>query len=179
MNLQATRFLPRHTSTALANAAVMPPSLRILVPVDFSNASEAAMRYAITLAEKFSGQIVLVHAVEPVPYALSMAAMTGTFLVERNETDLHKFADQFSKPHLIRDVCAHIGPAFEVIIEAARQFEADLIILSIHRAHGLRHLLTGDTVSKVVREAPCSVLVTRPKNHSYGDHDLFGKPLNA
>jgi hypothetical protein len=53
---------------------------------------------------------------------------------------------------------------FQVIIDTARTAHIDLIIMGTHGRIGLRHVLMGSVAEKVVRLAPCAVLVTRPSD---------------
>ena len=56
-----------------------------------------------------------------------------------------------------------MGPAAEKIIEAAKDKDADMIVMATHRRTGLSHALMGSVAEKVVRQAPCPVLTIRPK----------------
>jgi nucleotide-binding universal stress UspA family protein len=59
------------------------------------------------------------------------------------------------------------GQPHTEIVEAARELGADLIVLSTHGHTGLTHALLGSTAEKVVRHAPCPVLVVREKEHEF------------
>ncbi|MGB9441534.1 MAG: universal stress protein [Desulfobacterales bacterium] len=56
-----------------------------------------------------------------------------------------------------------MGPAAEKIIEAAKDKDADMIVMATHGRTGLSHALMGSVAEKVVRQAPCPVLTIRPK----------------
>jgi universal stress protein A len=56
-----------------------------------------------------------------------------------------------------------VGPAAEKIIEAAKDKDADMIVMATHGRTGLSHALMGSVAEKVVRQAPCPVLTIRPK----------------
>jgi len=58
------------------------------------------------------------------------------------------------------------GTAFIEIINEAKEYKADLIIIGTHGRTGLEHVLFGSTAEKVVRKAPCPVLTIKPKNFS-------------
>lgn len=138
---------------------------RLLVPIDFSEPSLKALRYAVPLAEKLAASICLVTVVEK-----------GSFL-----HDLKRVPIVFSEETLVEDAKAklvilaqkeigkltpvipqvRVGKAHEEIIAAAKRLEADLIIISTHGYTGLKHALLGSTAELVVRHAPCAVLVIR------------------
>jgi nucleotide-binding universal stress UspA family protein len=64
-------------------------------------------------------------------------------------------------------VAVRTGTAFLEIAEAAKSLEADLIIIATHGYTGLKHLLLGSTAERVVRSAPCPVLVVREHEHEF------------
>jgi len=53
------------------------------------------------------------------------------------------------------------GKAFNEINQVASELKADLIVISTHGYTGLKHTLLGSTAERVVRHAPCAVLVVR------------------
>ena len=59
------------------------------------------------------------------------------------------------------------GRSFHEIAEAARTLKVDLIILSTHGYTGLKHALLGSATERVVRHAPCPVLVVREREHEF------------
>jgi nucleotide-binding universal stress UspA family protein len=54
------------------------------------------------------------------------------------------------------------GVPWQEIVDKAKATQADLIVMSTHGRTGFQHLLLGSVAERVVRLAPCSVLVTRP-----------------
>ena len=59
------------------------------------------------------------------------------------------------------------GLAAHEIVQAAKGMDADLVIIATHGHSGLRHLVIGSTAERVVRAAPCPVLVVREKQHGF------------
>jgi nucleotide-binding universal stress UspA family protein len=136
----------------------------ILVPLDFSRASMQALKYTIPLAEEFKAAIHLVH-VQPADELTAISRAGGLML---NCADAIAFMqDRLSevqrKPGQFWPDNCHVvsGRPFEQICELAREIEADLIVLPT-RGHGrLKHVLLGSTAERVIRYAPCPVLVLR------------------
>jgi len=138
---------------------------KILVPLDFSPASMEALDYAVSLAKQFHAAIHLVHVYPPdeassVPGAAHLLLQSGEAIERLNEelTGIHrKHAPTF------RPENCHIrrGRPYEEIARLARELDADLIALSTRGHSGLKHLLLGSTAERVVRNAPCPVLVAR------------------
>ena len=63
-----------------------------------------------------------------------------------------------------------VGLAAEKIIEAAKEKDADLIVMTTHGRTGLSHALMGSVAEKVVRQAPCPVLTIKPKGESLAEN---------
>jgi len=57
--------------------------------------------------------------------------------------------------------------AADAVVQVARDRKADLIITATHGRTGIKHLLLGSTAEKIVRLAPCPVLVVREKEHEF------------
>ncbi len=141
---------------------------KILVPIDFSDHSKNALRYAVSLASSFGAELLLVYVVEPTIYpadfSFGQVAMPSfeNELRERGKEGL----DELVKSHVAGKVKAsamvRTGKPFLEIIDAASEESADLIVIATHGHTGVEHILFGGTAEKVVRKAPCEVLVVRP-----------------
>jgi nucleotide-binding universal stress UspA family protein len=138
---------------------------KVLVPLDFSPASVAALEYAVWLARQFRAAIHLAHVYPPdeassVPGAGHLLFESAEAIERLNEelTGIHRKHVPAFRP----DNC-HIrrGRPYEEIVRLAREIDADLIALSTRGHSGLKHLLLGSTAERVVRNAPCPVLVVR------------------
>lgn len=145
---------------------------RILVPVDFSDHSVKAMRYAVRFAEQFGASLVLVHVAEPVRYPESIIippAMeeANRELVKRTRAALAKFAAREVPARLACQNVVRLGSAYEEIAAAAKDTDADLIVIATHGHTGLKHLVLGSTAERVVRHAPCPVLTVREREHEF------------
>jgi nucleotide-binding universal stress UspA family protein len=137
----------------------------ILVPIDFSSCSRAGLRYAIDFANEFGARIILLHAtylgyiyssegtaIYDVP-ALQKAARKNA---ERQMRELvrtvnfgrAKFETVFTDGSPVLDICAF-----------AKDHNVDLIATATHGLTGLEHVLVGSIAERVVRHAPCSVLI--------------------
>src|ERR1051325_2320981 len=137
----------------------------ILVPLDFSGASMQALRYTIRLAEKFRAAIHLVH-VQPVD-ELTTIARAGHLMLNCADA-IALMQDRLAEVQLRHDVQfwpdnCHVlsGRPFEEVCKLAREIEADLIVLPTRGYSGLRHVVFGSTAERIVRFAPCPVLVLR------------------
>ena len=140
---------------------------RILVPLDFSAASMQALDYAVELAKQFRAAIHLVH-VHPPDEAASLPGAAHLLLqsaeaIERLNEELAGIHRKRVEPFCPENCHIRSGRPYLEIIGLAREIGADLIVLSTRGHSGLKHLLLGSTAERVVRSAPCPVLVARKR----------------
>lgn len=136
---------------------------RILVPVDFSSPSELALKYATAFAARFGGKIALLHVVESGRLVGELSENdTGlTAIPRRVEERLWTLASRFGEPALFDRMAVRTGRPFHEIGAAASELGSDLIVISTHGYTGLDYVLLGGTAERVIRHAPCPVLVVR------------------
>jgi universal stress protein A len=143
----------------------------ILVPVDFSSFSSKALDYAVAFARQFGATIVLVHVVEPLVYPenyMAVPAVSQDINDSLMKAAEEKLATQREGVDSDRvKVMTRLGRPYVEITDAARELEADLIIIATHGHTGLKHVLLGSTAERVVRHAPCPVLTVRHSEHDF------------
>ena len=143
----------------------------ILVPTDFSEPSKKALRYAICLAKQNGLKITLLHVIEPilvypdVVYPVMMDASFGRTEAKKAFRKLCR--DEHVDRHLVLNTLIRRGTPHQEIAQAARELETDLIIIATNGYTGLAHVLLGSTTERVVRHAPCPVLVVREKEREF------------
>jgi universal stress protein A len=142
---------------------------RILCPVDFSEESTHALRYASELAAHFGAEIIVVHAVEPLPYPVEFGPLPAILtdaepvLLKRAKEQLEALRSKELGALPKSRVVVEIGVPEHAICEAAKRERCDLVVLSTHGRSGLSHLLIGSVAERVLRFAPCPVLTIKPK----------------
>ena len=157
--------LPEALSGKAAAALPVFTLKKILVPIDFSESSRKALRYAIPFARQFGAEVTLLHVVQPYPPVPEMAPV-DVDMIQDAEQELKAFQPELEKAvdsHLL----VRVGTPHLAIIEAAKNLEIDLIILSTHGRTGLAHVLLGSTAEKVVRHATCPILVVREDEREF------------
>lgn len=144
----------------------------LLVPVDFSSASNKAVAYAASLAEEFDAKITLLYVVEPV--ALPDFVQSFPLMLEREELTTvceNKIKSLARKAGLdearVEKVLVRHGKPYHEIVSAARTLKADMIVVATHGYSGLTHALLGSVAERVVQHAPCPVLVVREKEREF------------
>jgi nucleotide-binding universal stress UspA family protein len=142
------------------------PALKIrniLVPVDFSDNSSEAMKYAGTLARQFQASVTLLHVVEPAPFISDLRNVPNTLSDEEVEArayhELELLIEEQAEASIEMKKVVRRGKAYDEIVKAAKQLKADLIVISTHGYTGLKHTLLGSTAERVVRHTACPVLV--------------------
>ena len=141
---------------------------RILVPLDFSPPSDAALEYARSLAVQYGASLHLLHVAED-PYRASYS--TEVFVPEveglREEilSDTARRLTARLRPTDVTELCATaesiIGTPAGSIVEYAAGRDIDLIVMGTHGRGGMAHLLMGSVAERVVRTATCPVLTVR------------------
>ena len=157
----------------------------ILAPTDFSEPANSALEVALREAELHQASLKLVHVLQHHPHTevtylrgnpedrRSLATEFGSMLppggqeeailrrdyVEEALTQLRDLIPHAFKNRSTVDVAS--GDPAEAIVQVAREHAIDLIVMSTHGRTGLAHVLLGSVAEKVVRQAPCPVLVTR------------------
>jgi universal stress protein A len=145
---------------------------KILVPVDFSDTSKKAFQYALRFAEQFDCEITLIHVVEPISPIVSAPLAVEVFAQPEDDTiaakaELAALAVSSRNGQNSITSAVRIGHAPNEIIKAAKDLDVDLIIIATHGYTSWRHLCIGSTAERVVRTAPCPVLVVREKEHEF------------
>jgi len=140
----------------------------ILVPTDFSGLSCEAFSWAAFLTKEFKAKIVIVHVISA-KAAEEMTARTGNPWESVLEHEDSAMVDSFQSclqsdigQTVETQTLVEVGPAAEKIIEAAKEKDADLIVMATHGRTGLSHALMGSVAEKVVRQSLCPVLTIRP-----------------
>jgi nucleotide-binding universal stress UspA family protein len=157
---------------------------RILCPVDFSESSKQALDYAVALTSWYESRLSVLHVCAELPvYQLVSAAgpaiappiVLRDIDIDAQRVALRRFAAS-AVATVPTDVLVH--QAIEVqseILSQAAALHADLLIMGTHGRSGLDHLLLGSVTEKVLRKAPCPVLVVPP--HAAGPGRATAAPF--
>jgi universal stress protein A len=147
------------------------PTLHFLVPIDLSASAEQALDYAIRLAQTLNARLTVLHVIQPAPMA---GVDVGVVLPQTYLQEVEEAVQRSLEAALARVTAAGLtgeqivlyGVPFQEIVETAKARYVDLIVMGTHGHTGLMHVILGSVAEKVVRLAPCSVLVVRPVAHA-------------
>jgi nucleotide-binding universal stress UspA family protein len=164
---------------------------RILVPTNLGEPSRAAVKYGVTFARQFDARLYVAHVLparefeaaletervievllpddlnaeemgrEPTPEEVAKNAAREDLqglLSSEEERDTHA-------EYLLRGADAR-GPG-DAIVACAKELDVDLIVMGKHRLGFVEHLLAGSVTEKVVRHAPCPVLIVHYPEHDF------------
>jgi nucleotide-binding universal stress UspA family protein len=141
---------------------------RILCPVDLSETSKPAFEYAVALAAQLGAELELLHVYQSPAYALPEGGLEIPVGLEVElENRLQQQLDAFVKHST--DISVKIttvlgkGIPYVEITHAAKQRQADLIVIGTHGRTGLAHLLIGSVAEWVVRTSEVPVLSIRTR----------------
>jgi len=147
---------PRRSAASLA-----PAINRIMVPVDFSEQSRAAVAYAAGLARLMAARLALVHVypllpAQPTRFRVQMRQCVAEIGLEARHR-LEKLASPFHDGAEV-ELFLRQGTPYREILDVARAWRSDLIVLPTRGLTGAKHFFLGSTAEAVVRSAPCPVL---------------------
>jgi len=137
-----------------------------LVPIDFSPYAEQALDYAIALAQKLQARVILLHVIQPpLVVGADMGAWPSPAFVDELEAaitrDMEGYLARVTAAGLEGEIAVVHGVPFQEILDTAKKRQVALIIMGTHGRTGLTHILLGSVAEKVVRLAPCPVLIAR------------------
>ena len=139
---------------------------RILVPVDFSAASDRAIKDATRLSELVGADLIFLHVAVP-SAPRGTEDLPGLDSVGSNENATARLRQLAQR---VRDRCGlaarsvvRCGLPTDEIVQEAKESRIDLIIMASHAYMGWKQFCLENTVERVVRTAPCNVFVVREK----------------
>lgn len=147
------------------------PIRRILVPTDFSACAAAALDYAVALARPLGAEIHVCHCSTLPDYDVAnqvspsmRAAATGLVqqlgeLFKHSREEMAQVLDHHRGQGVTLSDSYVEGYPDEGIVQRAREWGADLIVIGSHGRKGLSRALLGSVAEHVLRHAPCPVLV--------------------
>ena len=157
--------MPIQTSNSLETAAsrTVPAIGRILVPIDFSDWSRAAVERAVALAGPTRAEITAVFVLPCASPAGNEA--TGSCADEADDNMMSAMAEdveEFLRPARTAGLPVRVsvkrGDTVTSILDLARESDADVIVMGTHGRSGVKRWVLGSVTDGVLRKAPCPVL---------------------
>lgn len=139
---------------------------RLLVPIDFSDASIAAFKTAMEFSKSLDAEIRAIHIHQlQVPYVgdggFYVPEMDEDEALEEHKKELEAFVSKHGEKGITVTQEVRIGDPETEINEIAQESEADMIVMGTHGRSGLSHLLMGSVTESVLRHTNVPVTVVR------------------
>jgi universal stress protein A len=144
----------------------MRETLKVMVPVDFSEASRRALAWAFDYATRAPVELHLIHVVEDrigdVPARERYDAEVRA-IMEQAESELRRMVPDTKERERLGTIAEHVvrGSAAAEILRLAKKLEAEMIVMGSRGRSALAELLLGSVADKVVRAAKCPVVIVR------------------
>lgn len=139
---------------------------KILLPTDFSESSGKAFGHALSLAEKYEAEIILLHVLviyEDDPHQASVKFDALKKFYEESEERANSLMEGIVSGRMPRQakvrqkICRGLAAA-DCILDAAKEEDVDIVFMGTHGHSGFRHFFIGSVTEKVIRFAPCPVM---------------------
>jgi universal stress protein A len=138
------------------------PYSKILCPIDFDDSSLRGLEKAIEICNYFRAAIILVHVV-PIIHVGDIGDVPAFTYDEEQKAARVRLGEiaQRKLANIEHQAVVHIGDVIGNILQAAAEFEPDVLVMATHGRTGLKHFLLGSVTEGVVRKASCPVLTFR------------------
>ncbi len=142
----------------------------ILVPTDFSEHSDKALRQALDIAEKFNSKVFLLHVVDKgiqqcvADYCLpkeTFDQLEKESVSKSKELMEHEVSMVAGRPAVEIDFDVRKGVPYDVILQEQQDKDIDLIVIASHGKSGLMGHLMGNVADRVAERATSEVLIVR------------------
>jgi nucleotide-binding universal stress UspA family protein len=160
----------------------------ILLPTDFTSASEVASAFARSLATNYDSSIFVTHAITPTPpIFLPLEPVPLDLDAEWHDAQhqLQNFLNLAALKGTRHEGILERGEIWTVLNDVVGRHAIDLIVLGSHGKHGLKKLVLGSAAEQIFRHADCPVLTVGPKVVAPGPgevafkHILFATDFSA
>src|SRR6185369_4829204 len=134
---------------------------RVLCPVDFFAASDAALLYATSVARNYDAGLHIVHVIPPVTSVFTSAAQTGETVKaadEESQTRLANMVRDAKKSGVTADSEVRFGEIDQEIVNSIDEQQADLIVAGTHGRRGFQHWLMGSVCERLLRRVSIPIL---------------------
>lgn len=141
----------------------------ILIPTDFSEASENAIQYAMVLNKKLNAGIILLHSYYvPVPTSEASVIVPDKTIRKLAQKTMEDIKSKYEKIHPDSVITSHVTEGFPdiEILAAEKQLKADLLIMGTRGMNALKRFLMGSNTSAVIEKSVCPV-ITVPEDAKF------------
>ncbi|MEM6641872.1 MAG: universal stress protein [Bacteroidota bacterium] len=147
---------------------------RILVPVDFSETSIYAAKFAAEFSQLVQGELTLLHILEAPSIGFKplgkkdqgdLASLYHQAFIEGVNNRLEELKEELEHKGAEIKILLKQGHAFDFMKKTMEEVETDLVIMGSKGASGLKEIFIGSNASRMVRYAECPVIVIKEETH--------------
>jgi nucleotide-binding universal stress UspA family protein len=149
---------PAHDLVTQAGVPDVTPLQRILCCTDFSDQSEQALEYAVSLAREYEAELTLLHVLEGVAGSADVENE-----IAKAMENLEKQLSPETRTNCKVKTLVRIGNPYQQIIELALESRTDLIVMGVRGRNALDLAVFGSTTYRVIQLGPCPVLVVHTR----------------
>lgn len=139
---------------------------KVLVAIDEDPVAAHAAEVGTELARRLNAEVALIHVIDPALIFDPEAGISADELAQKAREDAARVVADF-RARLHADAralgFAPLGPPGSEIVKAAKEWQADVIVIGSHGRRGITRALMGSVAEAVMRHAACPVLVVRAK----------------
>jgi len=150
----------------------------ILCPVDFSEESRQALRWASTILQHRGGELTVLTVVEPLLAETAGIRLSIDLARKETESALRSFVNETLPNRVRTGLHLHLnvatGSPSELILQTSRTRNTQLIVMATHGRAGIKKWLLGSTTEAVLRQAQCALLAI-PRGAALHGDDLDGR----
>ena len=160
---------------------------RILVPTNLGEPSKTAIKYGVAFARQFNAKLFVVHMldVKALDAALETERVLETLMPEDSVATVEPDPEQVAHNAAREDLAKLLSPeeeretraeyllrgapsgAGDAIVRCAQELAVELVVMGKHRQGFVDHLVAGSVAEKVIRRAPCPVLIVHHPEHDF------------
>ncbi|MCL5128796.1 universal stress protein [Algibacter sp. L4_22] len=138
---------------------------KIIVPIDFSEHSEYALKTAATLAKKHDAEVLVLHMLEMSTVALTasdeLLGQQAIFFMKLAEKKFKDFLDKdYLKGVNVTPIIKHFK-VFSEVNDVAKENNVDIIVMGSHGSSGIQEMFIGSNTERVVRNSEIPVLIVK------------------
>ncbi len=141
---------------------------KVLVPTDFSAASELALRYGKEMAKTFQAKLYVLHvADDPILFAVTTSDEYRAKAISASNEKLEKLVRSSVGDVKQVELLSKCGSTASEIVDFAKDEQMDLVVMGSHGHGAMASMLLGNVAEHVVRHSPCPVMTVRSPEHEF------------
>ncbi|MCX6269811.1 MAG: universal stress protein [Bacteroidetes bacterium] len=141
----------------------------ILIPTDFSEVCDNAIRHGVELAKVLNYQVTLLHVIDKATLSNLKKEQLGPAAIDEKLASIAATYKQGND--LVINWIAREGNIFDTIPKVAGEIEAEIMVLGTHGKVGLQHIM-GSFAYKVVTSSPCPTIIVQNRSFEHGYKDI-------